>query len=419
MTIHTSIDAGLLAFATDRQREIVEAVNAQGGARAAARLLGLDHSTVVKAVGTLRRNAAARGYAPEHGWAGQGHSVPEPYVARRVSTLRDKEGAVRQQWTIASLDDQRYAEMVREGVRAFVAEQGALPVPELRASALDADVIPWIMVGDAHFGMLAHEAETGANFDLKIAEREMLHAFSKLLGELPPVKRLVLNDLGDFTHYESFAGETLASHNRLDYDTRYPKMVKVYSRTFRALIDMALTRAETVDLIINQGNHSQSNDIWMAELVRVAYGDSGRVNVLNNDTPFIGYRMGSTLCMTHHGHKAKAEKLVGVMISDFREDFGETEFHYIDTGHIHHKTVVKEHPSITFASWNTLAAGDQWHSDSGYRARRSIGYALRSRRYGEVGTRTMPIQEVWDAIRAGHAGAGTHYVPQRRRAFTA
>src|SRR5690606_3064578 len=202
-----------------------------------------------------------------------------------VSTYYDKEGTPRQQWVKSRLDETMFREMVGEAVRAFVEDAPAVTAPPPPAEA-DPDIIPWLQIGDAHLGMLAHEAEVGKNFDLKIAEREICAAFSMMIGELPPVERIVLNDLGDFTHYENFSATTEASGNVLDFDSRYPRMIAAYSRTMRFLVDLALTKARQVDVLVNQGNHSRTNDIWMAELLRVAYGATGRVNVLNNGTAF-------------------------------------------------------------------------------------------------------------------------------------
>jgi hypothetical protein len=282
---------------------------------------------------------------------------------------------------------------MKEAARAFVEEMPRIDAP---AAPLDwqSEVIPWIQIGDAHLGMLAHAAEVGENFDLKIAERELCTAIGMLIDELPNCERLVINDLGDFTHYENFAGTTEASGHALDYDSRFPKMIRVYSRVMRYIVDKALSKARHVDVIVNQGNHSRTNDIWMAELLRVCYGHTDRVHVLNNESVFIAYRMGNTLVMTHHSDKCKPQRLAHVMTTDFRKDYGETEFHYVDIGHVHHGMVMKEHPGIFVESFNHLAAADKWAHDNGYRNRKSITIVLRSREFGEVGRRVLPIQEV-------------------------
>jgi DNA repair exonuclease SbcCD nuclease subunit len=78
------------------------------------------------------------------------------------------------------------------------------------------------------------------------------------------------------------------------------------------------------------------------------------------------------------------------MTTDFRQDYGETEFHYIDIGHVHHRMVARSTPASVIESWNNLAAADKYAHDGGYRSRQMITMVLRSRTYGEVGRRRCP-----------------------------
>lgn len=339
--------------------------------------------------------AATQGFAPDHDLT---HPVPAPFVVEKFTNEYDKDGALTRTWVKGKLEDIQRAAAMQEAAKAFM---GKIKPIKVAPAPLDFqnDIIPWIQIGDAHLGMLAHSAEIGENYDLEIAEREICAAVSILIDELPACERMVINDLGDFTHYENFSGTTEASGHPLDYDTRFPKMIKVYSRVFRFIIERALTKARHLDVIVNQGNHSRTNDIWMAELIDVAFSHTGRVHVLNNGSVFIAYRMGNTLVMTHHSDKCKPARLANVMTNDFREDYGETEFHYIDIGHVHHGMVMKEHPGIFVESFNHLAALDRWAHDSGYRNRKSMTVILRSRTYGEVGRRVLPIREIQDRLR--------------------
>lgn len=401
----TIIDTKLLEWATPTQAKYLEAANKHGSERAASLAMGLNRSTVNDAMRRLKAAAALKGYSPEHGMI---HTVPDPFIVKGVSTYHSDT----KQWVKSAVSEQRFLDLIREVAAGFVEDIGPLDVP---AAPLDwqSDVIPWIQIGDAHLGMLAHANEVGEHFDLKIAEQEICAAIGMLIDELPSCERLVINDLGDATHYENFEGETQASRNRLDCDTRFPKMIKVYSRVMRFIVEKALTKARHVDVIVNQGNHSRTNDIWMAELLRVAYGHTGRVHILNNDSVFIAYRMGNTLVMTHHSDKCKPSQLCHVMTNDFRKDYGETEFHYVDVGHVHHGMVMKEHPGIFVESFNHLAALDKWAHDSGYRNRKSITIILRSKTHGEVGRRVLPIQEI--RARLGKAALGA---PEAREVFT-
>jgi len=335
--------------------------------------------------------------------------LPEGRILKE-SALFDNQGRVMQRWVQRSPNELPIRDAVKATVTSFL--EGVNVAVPLGPDHFDRDVIPWFQIGDAHIGMLAHEAETGANFDLKIAERELCAAIAILIDECPPRERCVINDLGDMTHIENMGGYTEASRNALDFDGRFPKIIRVYSRVMRFIVDRALTKFKFLDLIINQGNHSRTNDVIMAEMMTQIYGPSGRVNVLDNSSAFIPYRMGNTFVMTHHSDKTKPEKLRQVMCQDYRQDWGETEFRYIDVGHLHHKLAIKEDAGCTIEMWNTLAGKDKWHHDGGYRGAQSITRVDRSRTYGEVGRRVLPIREIRDIISRSHSDV---YLPPERR----
>jgi len=379
----------LTAFATARELDYLIALQVHGSIRKAAKALGVAKNSIDTAMKRLRARAALRS-PQEHDYT---KTVPQGFAIKGVSQYINAEGKVSGQWVKTSQDPEHFTEMLKTAVSDFI--EGMEPI-KVSAAPIDfqSDVIPWIQIGDAHIGMLAHAAETTENFDLKIAERELCGAISILIDEMPNCERIVINDLGDATHYDNLSATTAASNHALDADGRHPKMLRVYSRVMRFIVDKVLEKAKFVDVIVNQGNHSRINDFWMAELLRVAYGPSGRVNVLDNDSVFIPYRMGNTLVMVHHSDKCPPARLVGVMTTDFRKDFGETEHHYIDVGHVHHHFVSKEHPSVFIESWNHLAPNDKWAHEAGFRSRKSISVVLRSKTYGDIGRRILPIEEI-------------------------
>jgi transposase-like protein len=390
----------LRSLATPHQFKIAAAVNAHWKIDLAAEALGMTPTEVRSAIGAMIERAALQGVSPAHGWT---RATPGTHTAKGVSTYypavteTTPDGTVHvlepAAWVKANMRQEAYNEAVKGAIAAFLEDVPQVPIAPAPLD-FQSDIIPWIQIGDAHIGMLAHAAEVGENFDLKIAERELCGSIAQLVDEMPPCERVVINDLGDATHYDNLTATTAASGHALDADGRHPKMLRVYVRIMRFIVDRVLTKAKHVDVIINQGNHSRINDFWMRELLTVAYSGSDRVTVLDNDSVFIGYRMGKTLVMTHHSDKCKGQALVNVMTSDFKKDYGETDFHYIDVGHVHHHYVSKEHPSVVIESWNHLAANDKYAHEGGWRSRKSISVVLRSRTYGDVGRRHLPIEEV-------------------------
>jgi hypothetical protein len=359
--------------------------------------------------GSLRKEAALQGYSPEHDYT---HTVPEPFITRGVSTYYNKEGQPSGQWVKSQLSREKFDEMLQEHVDLFFDRVPKIKTSKFSAKTYQKDIIPWFQIGDAHLGMLAHEAETGGNFDVKIAVTELMGAFQILFDECQPGERCVINDLGDFTHYENFSGVTEGHGHALDLDGRFPKMIDYYIPLMRFILDTALTKFKYVDVIINQGNHSRTNDIWMARLLDHVYIDDDRVHVLKNSNIFTPYRMGDTFVLTHHSDKCKVQKLPNVMATDYAEDWGQSKFRYIDTGHVHHSFTSKEHPGVLVESWNNLAMPDKYAHDGGWRSRQSITRVDRSRKYGNVGRRTLSVEEIRDKIQLGLIKAVKGYKQQ-------
>lgn len=412
--MHTPADyMAMLPYATDRQGEAVRHLVEQGSFRKAAKAMGITERPYAALMERLRAQAARAGHSPVEDRAGL---AADGYYAFGKSIYYKETPDTPAHWLRTRVDHQAMQNMLRDAINAFYEDLQPIRAPK-GPKRYDKDIIPWFQIGDAHLGMLAHDAETGANFDLKIAERELSGAFSILFDEAMDCERCVINDLGDFTHYENLAGITEASGNMLDYDGRFPKMIRVYSRVFRSIVEMALRKYRFVDVIVNQGNHSRTNDWWMAELLRAAYGKSGRLNVLDNDNVFVPYRMGETFVLVHHGDKTKPENLSKVMSTDFRQDWGETKYHYIDVGHLHHRNMAIEMQGCTVECWNTLAGRDKWTNDIGARAVQSITRVDRSRTYGDVGRRVLPIDEIRKRMNLP-ACKEVYVPPERREVFT-
>lgn len=419
--MQTPFDPALVEYArTDLQKERLRAWLEHGSQRKAAEAIGCTTKAFHRSLESAKAEAARQGYAPGHF---QNGTAPG-YRMGKVTIQRGPGGDVERVWERQSPDAEVFAEFMEEIKRALVDDVQPYEARPFGYDDPEDDIVPWFQIGDAHFGMVAYMRETGHNFDLNIAATELKEAFKALLEKCKPGKRCVINDLGDFTHYENFKGETERGGHRLDCDTRFPKMIYVYTRVMRALIEAALEKFEIVDVIPNQGNHSRTNDIWnerylslFSELIEAKYGKSGRVNVIRNESVYIGYRMGKTFVMTHHSDKCSGEKLADVMFRDFIDDVKHCEHFYIDTGHVHHSFIKKERGIVQIESWNNLAPNDKHHHDAGYRSKQCMSVVWRSRKYGYKGQQTIPVQEVWERLSETN-GVKTSE-PLRSRAFVA
>jgi hypothetical protein len=397
---------------TEKQRQIVEAMVEHGTQRLAAEATGISAGTICSAIRVLNKRLALKDASDHYE---NPTEVPDPYLLAGVSTYYKADPVTGRPafWAKTKLSREQFQELLKHQADLYFATLPKIKSPKFEYTSYQKDIIPWFQIGDAHLGMLAHHSETLGNFDVKIATTEMMAAFKILFDECQPGERCVINDLGDFTHYENYAGTTEASGHSLDLDGRFPKMIDCYIPLMRFIVESALKKFKHVDIIINQGNHSRTNDVWMARLLMTVYKDDKRVHVLKNSNVFIPYRMGNTFVMTHHSDKCKPEKLAKVMATDYSKDWGESTFRYIDTGHVHHSFTSKEHPGVLIESWNNLAQRDKYAHEGGWRSRQSITRLDRSRTYGNVSRRVLSIEEIRDRIRAGLADKKPGYCEQK------
>ena len=391
--------------------EVYAAIQEHGSQAKAAKALGINVRTLERRI----NRAARQGYMPELDLTRKG---PEFMRLGGFSDMRKNSDGL-PIWYKFKEDQILQLEMMKGFCKEYLEDTPKIKVGKCKAKAEEGfdhnDIIPWFNIGDGHLGMLAHAAETGENFDLKIGERELCEAMSVAIERAPLSSRCVIQDMGDMTHYETNDGVTMGHGHALDFDSRYPKMIATYARVMRHIIETALDKYENVDLIINQGNHSRSNDQWMAVFMRHVYEGTDRLTVLNNDSVFIPYRMGNTFVMCHHSDKCKPGKLADVMATDFRQDFGEAAYKFVDIGHVHHRSVAKEMGDVTVESFNQLAAKDKYAHDGGWRSRSCLTTVIRSKTYGEVGRLRVTAEEVKDRIDRALPGTNAQ---KRRKVHT-
>ena len=362
---------------------------------------GLSKHTIRSMKSKAKAKAARHGYAPENDMF---KDTPQGFHVKGVSTLYDADGQVKVQWVKTSSEADDLLEKMKDDFAEWLSSVPIMPkIKKPKNKDKDKDLIPWFNIGDGHLGMLAMDSEVGHNFDLDIAKNELIEAMSLLIDRAPSCERCVIQDMGDMTHYQDFMGQTESGHI-LDFDKRYPKMIETYHAVMRYMVNYALSKFDYVDVIINQGNHSRSNDIHMVQTLRWVYQDNPRLKVLDNSSVFIPYRMGNTFVMCHHSDKCKPNRLVDVMATDFAKDWGEAFYRYIDIGHIHHRMSAKEMSGVIVESWNQLAPSDKYAHDGGWRSRSFLTCVLRSKTYGETGRITLTAEEVKDRLMNLEAG---------------
>ncbi len=353
--------------------------------------LGRDPKRISEIVQKVHRRAAASGIAPDQNL---NREVAPGFTTKRVSTAYNTEGEIVLQWHIQEPERQKIEELVDQFVEGFKDEVTGIHTPIKPPSSTDDDLMVSYLIGDHHLGMLAHHTETmGDDYDVKISQSLLENAIDRLVGSAPSGEVGVLVNLGDFMHINDSTSSTPNSKNLLDSDGRYSKTIRAASNVIKRTVLRMLEKHNQVWLVNVRGNHDPDAALWLNEVMRLYFEGDPRVKVFDNASKFIWWQWGKNLVVTHHGDRIKMSNLHGSIVSNLRQEWGESDHTFVWTGHIHHKNQ-EEYGGALFESWNILAPADAWHSGSGYASSRSMTCVILHKLYGEQGRLKANIQEL-------------------------
>jgi hypothetical protein len=382
------MDAQLASFATVRQLEYLEAVEKHGSQRAAAKALGVNKNAIRQSIKALEKKAALQGYSPVHDMT---RTVPDGFKVKGVSSLY-VDGKLSSQWVKSSADEDRRQELIRAAYEAMAEDLPRLS-PVDKPANFDINLATLYTLTDSHVGMLAWGAETGADWDLKIAEATLTGCFQRMVQASPPARVGFVNQLGDFLHSDGLVPVTPTSGHVLDQDGRYTKLVESAVRILRRVIQMALERHEKVVVLMAEGNHDMASSVWLRVMFKALFEDEPRVEVIDSPLPYYVYQHGKTMLAFHHGHLKKNDQLPILFASQFPKVWGETVKRYAHTGHRHHSEE-KEHSGITVIQHPTLAARDAYAARGGWIAERQVSAITYHAEYGQVARVTVTPEMV-------------------------
>ena len=386
------IDENLYKYCTPRQREILEAVDRLGSAKAASIELGMNVGGASQTYNDVLKKAAKVGYAPEHDFT---RPVPTGYVAKGVSTYYNAEGKPAGQWVKASLSHEALVEAMREAIDGFKDE--VLPADAIVApDRTEEHLCNLYTFTDYHLGMLAWHKEGGSDWNISIAEKTILAALVQMVNQSPNAHTAVLNIQGDFLHTDGKTPVTPASKHVLDADSRFPKIRRSAIRIIRSLVAICLSRHQEVRLIIAEGNHDEESAGWLADLFAVHYEEEPRVTIDDSVLPFYVFEWGKTMLGFHHGHKVKNESLPLLFAAQFPQEWGRTTRREIHCGHRHHRDE-RELNGVTVVQHPTLAARDAYAARGGWIADRAAWAMTYHKKYGAVG-RVMVTTEMLEDV---------------------
>lgn len=374
----------LLPFAAPAEQKYLKAVEKHGSQYKAAEALGVNVRTIQRALKNVRDKAAKQGYSPDHDMT---RPVPDGFLAKGVSTLYNADGELTAQWVKSSIDLDRQRQMIQEYATTLsesLPRESKIKPPKLS----NTELLNLYPITDYHLGMLAHEDETGAAWDLEIAENLLVDWFKMAIQASPKAYHGVFAQLGDFLHFDGLLAVTPSHGHVLDASARFHEVVRSAIRCLRRILRMLLQVHQKVTFIMAEGNHDLASSLIFRELLAAVYEDEPRIEIITRPDPYYCVEHGKTSLFFHHGHLKKKGSLDSVFTGKFRDVFGRTEYSYAHTGHLHHVDI-KETTLMIVEQHRTLAAPDAYASRGGWLSGRDAKVITYSSQYGEVARNTL------------------------------
>ena len=346
-----------------------------------AKNLGIAERNVYRAIERMKGNAAKRGYSPEHDMI---HVVPEGYKVKGVSTYYNEEGKPTGQWVKSATDEQQRVQALLDAV-----EKAATALPKFKPTKPpvnpDENLASLLTITDFHLGMKAWRVSDGDDWDVKIARDVFLNAVNDMISASPKSGTGILNQLGDFLHWDGLVQVTPTSGHHLTGDDRYSKLVELAISVMTEAVQLMLKKFGRVIVVQAEGNHDLASSVWMRKFIKHRFEDDPRVEVIDNEFPYYAYKHGKIMLGFHHGHKMRMAQLQKLFASEprFRKIWGECEHAYIHCGHLHHERVLDD-AGATIEQHPTLAARDNYASSHGYVSQRGAKVITYDKTDGEV-----------------------------------
>ena len=369
---------------TERQREVTKVwESCDRNSRKAAQALGITHATVRNIVTTVKGAAAAAGFSDA--WDATEHVPEGEYVTGRSIYLEDDSG------NKAWLKTRRKLETAEkeEALKAFVEQLNSQVVQAKKthkpsSKGKSKDLLPTIIIGDAHIGMRAEASETrDRDFNSQVASAELLGAIDYLVDAAPACEEAMLINVGDFMHANSHKNTT-ANLTPLDVDQRIESVMRIAADTMIHAITRILEKHSKVSVVMVRGNHDSDTAIAIAMVLGYRYAKEPRVTILEPQGFHTYTTFGKNLIAVTHGDKAPSRRLADVLPR--LSVWSKTSHRYWILGHFHSKLAEQFDNSVVIERFGTLAPSDSWHASKFYKSpsimnqivyRRSGGIAIR------------------------------------------
>jgi len=301
--------------------------------------------------------------------------------------LKTEKASIRFETPNESHDDSKfddYVAMLKKGLSKLPKSPEALP--PIDASS---DLLARYILTDLHGGMSASIAVSGGEYDLDIASQRLSEATRRLAEQSPKTDVALIENLGDAFHANDGKKMTPESGHILDMVRE--SFAEIAYRVTLAVIDMIeilKTKHRKIKYVGIAGNHDKDQFHWLTISLMMRFRDDPQVEVIWNQRKMFCYVFGRNMIAMAHGDRVNFQRLANQVADVHAEEWGQTKFRYLDTGHVHHDRQDREIGGIYCESHRTLAALDAAAFGFGFTGRQSAKVIINHRERGEISRHT-------------------------------
>lgn len=272
--------------------------------------------------------------------------------------------------------ERRAPKFIQDGVERLMNNWiNPIKAPKIqRRKTLKSPHLLEISLFDAHFGKLAWAEESGADYDLKIAENIYLNAVDDLLtrSSIFDIERVLFPIGQDFFNVDNWKGETSNGTLVESTDDRFTKIFSVGVEAIKSSL-MRCRDIAPVHVLWSPGNHDRSTSWYLCKTIQ-QFCIGSRITDITfdlgpNQRKYELY--GNTLLGFTHSCDEKMIDLPLIMAREEKELWSKAEFHQWHVGHYHKKKEMRFIAGDTFNGVSvqilpSLTATDSYHYRNGW-----------------------------------------------------
>ncbi len=179
------------------------------------------------------------------------------------------------------------------------------------------------------------------------------------------INKVVFPISNDFFHTDNYQNSTTNGTPQdiiLDYASEYELGFAILVDT----IKMLKANADTVEVILVQGNHDRTKSFYLAHALDIFFTEEKDVTFTREEGLIKATVVGETFIGYHHGNcKIDQLPLLFATHPKYSEMFGKAKYREVHTGDKHHY-MAKEIKGVRIQQMPSLSGTDRWHKDNNF-----------------------------------------------------